>query len=95
MLHTAYHTVRKTTLFKALYGRDPPWVIKVQKGDTFVYALEDQLLERDAILEDLKGHLLKAQQKMKAMADKNRKKMLILKKENGCSSSCSRIDNNP
>lgn len=71
--NTAYHTAGKTTPFKALYERDPPRVIKVQKGDTSVSALEDQLLERDAILEDLKGHLLQAQQRMKAMADKNKR----------------------
>nr|KAJ0228165.1 hypothetical protein LSAT_V11C100046520 [Lactuca sativa] len=71
--NTAYHTASKITPFKALYGRDPPRVIRVQQGQTGVLAVEEQLLERDATLDDLKGHLLQAQQKMKTDADKGRK----------------------
>lgn len=69
---------RKTTPFKALYGRDPPCIVKAHKGDTAVSTVEDQLMERDAILDDLKAHLLQAQQKMKRTADKNRKDVNFL-----------------
>ena len=75
---TAYHTEGKTTPFKALYGRDPPRIVKAHKGDTAVSTVEDQLMERDAILDDLKAHLLQAQQKMKRTADKNRKDVNFL-----------------
>lgn len=71
--NTSYHTNSKITPFKALYGRDTPQVVKVQQGQTEVSAVEEQLMERDAILDDLKGHLLQAQQRMKKGADKFRK----------------------
>lgn len=45
-------------MFKALYGRDPPRVLRLQTGETIVSNVEEQLLERDAILDDLKGHLI-------------------------------------
>lgn len=41
-------------------------------------AVEKQLLERDAILDDLKSHLLQAQQKMKVVADKNRRDVALI-----------------
>lgn len=35
--------------------------------DPTVSTLEEQLLERDAILDDLKGHLIQAQHKMRTL----------------------------
>lgn len=37
--------------------------------------MEDQLMERDAILDELKGHLLQAQQRMKTQADKHQREV--------------------
>lgn len=59
--NTAHHSVIGCSPFKAVYGRDPPSLVKYEKGGTVVQSLEDQLMERDAILDDLKAHLLRAQ----------------------------------
>lgn len=71
--NTSYHVSTKCTPFKALYGRDPPRLVKVQQGSTGVSSLEERLLERDAILDELRGYLLQAQQHMKLVADKKRR----------------------
>ena len=70
--NTAFHTRSKITPFKALYGRDPPRVTRVQQRQTGVSTVEELLVERDATLDDLKGHLTLAQQRMKKGADKSR-----------------------
>lgn len=61
------------TPFKALYGRDPPPLIRFGHGQTTVGSIEEHLQERDAILDDLRVQLLRAQQRMKAAADQNRR----------------------
>ncbi|KAJ9542106.1 hypothetical protein OSB04_028612 [Centaurea solstitialis] len=71
--NTSYHTSSKCTPFKALYGRDPPRLLRFQVGSTGVSSVEEQLLERDAMLDELKGYLLRAQQHMKITADKSRR----------------------
>lgn len=43
--NTSSHTSTGYTPFKALYGRDPPHLIKFTHGDTVMSSLEDQLLE--------------------------------------------------
>lgn len=55
--------------FKALYREDPPPLLHFEKGSKAVSTLEDQLLEGDAILDDLKFNLLKAQNNMKLYED--------------------------
>ncbi|XP_024030695.1 uncharacterized protein LOC112094326 [Morus notabilis] len=48
------------TPFRALYGRDPPKLLRFELGSTANSLLEEQLQMRDAILEELQGHLLQA-----------------------------------
>lgn len=67
--NTAPHTSTKVSPFKALYGRDPPHLIRIGTGDTTVGSIEELLQERDAILDDLQFNLIKSQQIMKAGAD--------------------------
>ncbi|MCI07262.1 transposon Tf2-1 polyprotein, partial [Trifolium medium] len=70
--NTAYHMSLGMTPFKALYGREPPVLVKQN------YAIEDpaevieQLTNRDTLLAKLKANLLRAQQVMKNQADKKR-----------------------
>ena len=71
--NTSYHASTGYTPFKALYGRDPPPLVKFIPGSTSVSSLEDQLQERDAILDDLKLQLIKAQQRMKLQEDTSRR----------------------
>lgn len=68
--NTSDHVSILCAPFKALYGRDPPKVIKYEVGQTVVASFENQLLERDAVLDDLKFNLMRAQQRMKTMEDK-------------------------
>lgn len=71
--NTSFHTSIQTTLFKVVYGREPPTLLRFEKGGTAVAALEEQLMERDAILDEIKANLLKAQQRMKKYADQHRR----------------------
>ena len=71
--NTATHLSSKISPFKALYGREAPHVLKVSRGLTVVDSLEEFLLERDAILDELHHNLLLAQAKMKKWADKHRR----------------------
>lgn len=71
--NTAFHTATHCTPFKALYGRDPPHLVRFSHGATAISSLEDQLQERDAILDDLKYHLVQAQIYMKQYENKSRR----------------------
>lgn len=70
--NTSYHTSLKTTPFRALYGRDPPPLLRMETGSSPVDAVEQLLGERDSMLDDLKMHLWRAQQKIKTAADGSR-----------------------
>lgn len=75
--NTNYNSSLKLTPFKALYGRDPPHLLR---GTTIPSAVEEvnQLTqERDQILHDLKDNLTKAQVQMKAYADRSRRAVTL------------------
>lgn len=59
--------------FKALYGREPLALTRGSETATSVPAVQDHLENRTMILNQLKEHLAKAQQRMKDQADKGRK----------------------
>lgn len=71
--NTSHHSAIKMTQFQALYGREPPTLLKYENGSTGNADLEERLMERDAMLEVMKGHLHKAQQVKKLRADGHRK----------------------
>lgn len=71
--NTSPHMTTKHTPFKIVYGRDPPLVTRVGRGQTPIDSIETILQERDVILDELHVQLLRAQQKMKGYADKNRR----------------------
>lgn len=70
--NTSFHTSTQTTPFKAVYGRDPPPLVRYEKGDTSNAAVDQQLQDRDAALEELKLQLQRAQQRMVKSANKHR-----------------------
>lgn len=59
--------------FKALYGRDPPTIIRYIPGTAKLSALDHDLSNRDIILRQLKHNLLTAQNRQKNQADKHRR----------------------
>ena len=59
------------TPFKAVYGRDPPSLLRYEKGNTSNGSLEQQLLDRDDILEESKSQLLRAQQSVTKSANQH------------------------
>ncbi|KAL4567338.1 hypothetical protein LXL04_022921 [Taraxacum kok-saghyz] len=73
--NTSHHASIQCTPFRALYGRDPPKLTRHVIGETAVASLEEQLIERDANLDELKFQLIKAQHRMKQMEDKHRKEV--------------------
>ena len=77
--NTSPHTSTQITPFKALYGRDPPPLIRTNHGLTSVGSLEAHLQERDAILDDLRVQLSRAQQRMKHYADTRRREVQLEK----------------
>lgn len=58
---------------EAVYGREAPTIIKYSKEGTVVQEVDQLLIERDTIIEELKAHLCKAQNNMKLQADKKRR----------------------
>ncbi|WOH08030.1 hypothetical protein DCAR_0727466 [Daucus carota subsp. sativus] len=71
--NTSPHCSTKLSPFKVLYGRDPPHLMRVGRGQTFVDSLDELLQERDAMLAELHYNLMKAQQVMKRAADAKRR----------------------
>jgi hypothetical protein len=61
------------TPFKAVYGRDAPALIKYEVCHNDQPGLQELLLNRDKILEQLKQNLAKARANMKKYADKKRR----------------------
>lgn len=61
------------TPFKAVYGRDPPVLIKYEAQPADPPSLQSLLTERDMLLAHLKGNLNRAQQIMKRYADTKRR----------------------
>lgn len=61
--------------FKALYGRSTPSVVRVGQNCTLVDSLDQLLRERDAVLDDIRYHLLRAQHRMKKWADSKRREV--------------------
>lgn len=57
------------TPFKAVYVRDPRYLLKYESGSTSNDDLEHKLMEQDEILALLKEHIHKAQETMKKQVD--------------------------
>lgn len=62
--NTLFHSAIQMSPFKAVYGRDPPTLLKYESGST-----SNQMLEL------IRDHLHKAQQCMKLKADKHRREV--------------------
>ena len=67
--NTSFYSSTRYTPFRALYGRDPPPLIRYEQGVASISLVEQLMEDRDAILDDLRMQLLHAQQRMKLQAD--------------------------
>lgn len=92
--NTSCHTSTKRSPFEVVYGREPPPLVRFTDGSTTVASVDEQLRERDAILDDLKANILLTQQQMKAYEDSHRREvefqageMVYLKLQPYCQSS--------
>lgn len=70
--NTSPHLSINMSPYQALYGRHPPSSVRVGTNTTLVDNLDTLLRDRDAILDDLRFHLHKAQHRMKTWADTKR-----------------------
>jgi len=73
--NTAYHTSACMTPFKAMYGRDPPQLLKYVPNANDPISVKEQWLTRDILLQKLKTNLQRAQQIQKKYADQKRQDM--------------------
>ena len=71
--NTSFHSSAGMAHFKALYGRDPPPLIRYELGSDVNAEVEQQPIQHDVILTELKSHLSRAQQKMQSFADSKRR----------------------
>lgn len=70
--NTTFHASTRKTPFEAMYGRQPPGLVRFLPGEVKMEAVRRDLQDRDEALHQLKYHLTKAQGQMKAQADKKR-----------------------
>ena len=70
--NTTFQSATKMIPFKALFGRDPPTLIRYCGGSTSWGSVDQQLLQRDNQLMLLKLNLKRAQQCMKRYTDSKR-----------------------
>lgn len=73
--NSSYHSAIKMTPLKAVYGHDPPFILKYEVGPTSNADLEGKLLERDGMLALLKEPIQHTQQVMKRYVDGHRREV--------------------
>ncbi|GJU89085.1 ty3-gypsy retrotransposon protein [Tanacetum coccineum] len=70
--NTTFHSSVKMMSFQAVYGRVPPSIVPYPPGSLKVAAIEELLVDRDALLRQLKQNLLVAKQRMETQANRTR-----------------------
>ena len=73
--NTSYHTPARLTPFQVVYGREPPPLLRFEKGVAPATLVERSCLKGiwSLILDELKAQLLRAQGLMKKWADSKRR----------------------
>ena len=71
--NTSYHSSTKTTPFLAVYGREPPPMLRYDDTPTPNANVDELLRDRDGILNELKENLESAQNRMSKSANKHRR----------------------
>jgi len=68
--NTSYNVSSSTTPFRALYRRDPPVLVRDDTTPSNIEELNELIADRNAILDELKWFLHRAQERMKNQANK-------------------------
>lgn len=76
--NTSPHMSIKMSPFQVLYDRKPPHLLHLETSHTPVDSVEEGLQARDAILEELKFRLLRAQQIIKQFDDNHRREVQLV-----------------
>ncbi|WVZ00354.1 hypothetical protein V8G54_026423 [Vigna mungo] len=71
--NTSYHNSIKMSPYKALYGREPPSLIRYEIFAHDDSTLQQILVDRDRLLDQLRTNMTRSQQFMKYFADKHRR----------------------
>ena len=70
--NTTWYGSAKMSPYQVLYGRPPPTISSYIPKTARLQSVEDEVVDRDVTLQLLKDNLVKAQERMKKLADKNR-----------------------
>lgn len=70
--NTNYHSSLQASPYEVMYGQSPPIHIPYIPGDSTNAAVDRSLSAREEMLKAVKANLLKAQNRMKQLADKHR-----------------------
>lgn len=70
--NTTFHTSAQITPYEVMFNQPPPVQLPYLPGETRNELVERTLLRREAMIELLQFHLLRAQHRMKMLADKHR-----------------------
>ncbi|KAL1224617.1 putative mitochondrial protein [Cardamine amara subsp. amara] len=70
--NTNFHTAIQMTPYEAVYGQPPPVHLPYLPGESKVAVVSQSLQDRENMLLILKFHLLRAQHRMKQLADQHR-----------------------
>ena len=69
--NTAFQSSLQETLFRVVYGRDPPTIRSYEPGETCVAAVAQEMEERAAFLDDVRYRLEQAQAAQKRAYDQH------------------------
>lgn len=72
-LNTSHHSALNMSPFQALYGRPPPTILPYQPGSGKIAMVDSMLLDRDALLKTLRDNLVRAQNRMRDLANRKRR----------------------
>ncbi|GKB54931.1 ty3-gypsy retrotransposon protein [Tanacetum coccineum] len=73
--NTSYHSSIRMSPFQALYGRLPLTMVPYPPGTSKVAAVDELLVERDKLLQQLKDNLLAAKHRMEQKANRKRREV--------------------
>lgn len=68
--NSSFQTALRATPFRVVYGRDPPALVAYEPGIARLAAVDNQLVEQDEFLSEIRERLLQAQNYMKEHYDK-------------------------